>query len=89
MQADLWKKVEELFHAVQAQPPDKRAEFLNKACPDDPQVRAEVQSLLDAAPGAASFLNTSPLASALSPGAKLGHFEILGMLGRGGMGEVC
>jgi serine/threonine protein kinase len=88
MQADLWKKIEELFQAVQAQPPDKRVEFLNQACPDDPQVRAEVQSLLDAAPGAASFLDSSPLTSALTPGAKLGHFEILGRLGRGGMGEV-
>jgi serine/threonine protein kinase len=88
MQADLWKKVEELFQAVQAEPPDKRADFLNQACPDDPEVRAEVQSLLDAAPGAASFLDSSPLSSALTPGAKLGHFEILGSLGRGGMGEV-
>ena len=48
MQADLWKKVEDLFRAAMAQPPDKRAEFLNQACPADPQIRAEVQSLLDA-----------------------------------------
>ncbi len=88
MQADVWKKVEELFQAVQAQPLGKRAEFLENACPDDPQVRAEVQSLLDAAPGAASFLDSSPLSSALSAGTKLGHFEILGSLGAGGMGEV-
>src|SRR5579864_1794207 len=88
MQADLWKKVEELFQAVQAQPPEKRAEFLEEACPDDRQVCREVQSLLNAAPGAASFLDSSPLSSALTPGARLGHFEILGPLGRGGMGEV-
>ncbi len=88
MQADVWKRVEELFRAAQAQPPEKRAEFLEKACPDDAQVRREVQSLLNAAPGAASFLDSSPLSSALSPGARLGHFEILGPLGRGGMGEV-
>jgi serine/threonine protein kinase len=88
MQADVWKKVEELFQAVQAQPPGKRAEFLNQACPDDPQIRREVQSLLDAAPDAASFLDSSPLSSALTAGAKLGHFEILGSLGGGGMGEV-
>ncbi len=72
---------------MQAQPPDKRAEFLNRACPDDPQVRREVQSLLGAAPDAASFLDSSPLSSALTPGATLGHFEILGSLGRGGMGD--
>ena len=88
MHADLWKRVEELFQAVLAQPPDKRADFLNRACSDDLEVRREAQSLLDAAPDAASFLNSSPLSSAITPGAKLGHFEILGSLGRGGMGEV-
>jgi serine/threonine protein kinase/Flp pilus assembly protein TadD len=62
--------------------------FLEKACPHDPQVRREVQSLLDAAPGAASFLDSPPLSSALTLGAKVGHFEILGPLGAGGMGEV-
>ena len=88
MEAEVWKKVEELFRAAQALPPERRAEFLEQACPDDAQIRAEVQSLLDATPSAESFLESSPIASALTAGAKLGHFEILGLLGRGGMGEV-
>jgi eukaryotic-like serine/threonine-protein kinase len=88
MQAEVWKKIEELFRAAQALPPVKRLEFLNQACPDDPQILGEVQSLLDAAPSAESFLESSPLSSELAPGAKLGHFEIGELLGRGGMGEV-
>ena len=88
MQADLWKKVEALYQAALAEPPEKRAAFLAQACPEDPQLRGEVQSLLDQE--AKSFLESSPLSAikALSAGAKLGNFEIVELLGRGGMGEV-
>ncbi len=88
MQADLWKKIEELYHAVLAQPPGQRDEFLAQACPDDPQVRAEVQSLLDQK--AASFFDGAPMSAvpSLATGARLGNFEIVKLLGRGGMGEV-
>ena len=88
MQAEIWKRVEELFLAVKDQRPTKRPEYLKQACPDDAQIRAEVQSLLDAESDTDSFLEDSPLASALAPGTILGNFEILAQLGRGGMGEV-
>src|ERR1700733_5771602 len=58
MQADLWKKIEGLYQAALAEPPEKRAAFLVQACPDNPQLRAEVQSLLDQQ--ARSFLERSP-----------------------------
>jgi serine/threonine protein kinase len=88
MQAERWKKVEALYQAALAQPPEKRAAFLAQACPEDPQLRGEVQSLLDQQ--AESFLESSPVSAikALSAGAKLGNFEIVELLGRGGMGEV-
>jgi Tol biopolymer transport system component/predicted Ser/Thr protein kinase len=88
VQAEVWKKVEKLFLAAKDYPVEKRAEFLEHACPDDAEIRAEVQALLDAESSAASFLESSPLASRLAPGTKLGHFEIQQLLGRGGMGEV-
>lgn len=88
MQAEVWKRVEELFRAAQGQSPDKRREFLKQACPDDARICAEVQSLLDAESSVESFLDSSPLSSALARGTMLGHFEILDQLGRGGMGEV-
>ena len=88
MQPDLWKKIEELYHAALARPAEERAAFLAQACPDDPQVRREVQSLLDQK--TASFSETAPMSAveALSAGSRLGNFEIVGLLGRGGMGEV-
>src|ERR1017187_8343543 len=81
MQADLWKKVEALYQAALAQPPEERAAFLLQACPDDPQLRGEVQSLLDQQ--ADFFLESAPLSAikALSAGAKLGNFEIVELLG--------
>jgi len=88
MQAERWKQIEELYQAALAQPPEKRAAFLAAACPDDSQLRGEVQSLLDQQ--ADSFLESAPVSAvkALGAGAKLGNFEIVELLGRGGMGEV-
>jgi serine/threonine protein kinase len=88
MQADLWKKVEELYQAALEQPRDKRAAFLAQACPNDAELRREVESLL--AQKTEAFLESAPMSviKALTPGATLGHFEIIELLGRGGMGEV-
>jgi Tol biopolymer transport system component len=94
MQAERWKKVEELFEAARQQPADGRAGFLRQACPGDPELCAEVESLLKAAESGDPLLDGSPLSSiaerapTLKPGDQLGSFEILGLIGRGGMGEV-
>jgi Tol biopolymer transport system component len=88
MEADRWKQVQELYEGAVALSPEKRAEFLEQACPGDAGMRGEVQSLL--AQQADSFLESSPVSAmkTLSPGAKLGNFEIVELIGRGGMGEV-
>lgn len=70
MQAERWKRIEELCQAALELPPDKRAAFLAQACAGDAQLRAEVQSLLDQQSD--SFLESAPVAAAraLSVGAK-------------------
>ncbi len=94
MASDNWKRVEELFEAAQKLPGEQRAGFLRKACPDDAQLLGEVESLLRAADSGHSLLDGSPLSSfderapALKAGEKLGNFEIVAMIGHGGMGEV-
>jgi serine/threonine protein kinase/Tol biopolymer transport system component len=94
MQAERWKQVEALFEAAQHLPSDQRAAFLQQARPGDPELCAEVESLLKAADSRDPLLDGSPLSSitgrppALKPGDKLGNFEIVALIGRGGMGEV-
>ena len=94
MQVERRKQVEALFEAAQQRPADQRAEFLRQACPGDPELCAEVESLLKAGESRDPLLDGSPHSSiaerspALKPGDKLGNFQIVAMIGRGGMGEV-
>ncbi len=76
MLAERWKKIEELYQAARAQPADERAEMLQRACSGDPELRAEVESLLRAEGNAGSFLEGSPASgtSEHSPAASP-HFD--------------
>jgi len=71
MQAERWKKIEELYQAALAQPPDRRSDFLAKACADDVELRHDVESLL--AQKADSFLEGAPVSriKTFGPGTKL------------------
>ena len=99
MDADRWRRVEELYHAATALPPAERSRFLADRCPADAALRAEVESLL--AYGGSGFIEAPALhvaarllaedGTALDAplsGATLGHFEVRGKLGEGGMGVV-
>jgi len=81
MQAERWKKVEELYQAAIALSAQKRGEFLASACPDA-ALRLEVESLLDQ--NADSFLESGLVSPALAPGTRLGNFELVELIGRGG-----
>ena len=98
MDAERWQRVQELVERALGQPPDARAAFLARACDDDPALRAEALSLLDAcerspeepAPPSAWL---QPLAAAPSPrlaeNATLANrYRLQSLLARGGMGEV-
>ncbi|MGA7409303.1 MAG: protein kinase, partial [Bryobacteraceae bacterium] len=94
MEVERWKRLEEVFEAALQRSAEQRAEFLRQACPGDPELCAEVESLLKAAESRDPLLDGSPLSSvverqpALKPGDKLGNFQIVTLIGRGGMGEV-
>ena len=80
--------MEALYHAARARPAEDRAAFLAEACAGDDALQREVESLL-ADEGAASLLKTAgawPRASLM--GRRLGAYEIVGLIGAGGMGEV-
>jgi serine/threonine protein kinase len=92
---DNWARIEELFQSALALPKPDRAAYLLSACPDNEQIRIEVQQLLESDDSQPGFLENSPLAGLSSPkqkpGARVGddgRFEILEHVGSGGMGDV-
>jgi serine/threonine protein kinase len=73
--------------------------FLDRACAGDEELRQEVERLLAAHRREESFLTSPALEAAakemaltqdysLPIGRKLGHYQVLSLLGVGGMGEV-
>jgi eukaryotic-like serine/threonine-protein kinase len=89
-----WERVCDLFHAGLDVPPGERRAFVLQRS-DDPRVVEEVMSLLEAQPAAEGFLSRPPgfgdVATAvahLRQGDRIGAFEIVGLIGAGGMGEV-
>jgi serine/threonine protein kinase len=98
MNRNRWQQVDEIFNDVLDREPGERKEFLERACDGDEQLRREVESLLAAREQAGVFMAKPVLAEAVEGsakkenqslvGQKLGPYEILSMLGRGGMGEV-
>jgi eukaryotic-like serine/threonine-protein kinase len=91
-----WGRVRSLFHVAIQRPRAEWSRFLEQECAGDESLRGEVQSLLAAHERAGGFLDRPPMpvlrgvlaAAPLTPGVRLGVFEITGTLGAGGMGEV-
>ena len=84
-------QLKEIFAAVQGKPPAEQAEMVCALAQGDEELESAVRDLLAADESAGSFLQTpaADLHSALlAPGTRLGPYQILGLLGEGGMGKV-
>ena len=91
MTANKWMQLKEIFAAVQGKPPAEQAEMVCALAQGDEELESAVRDLLAADESAGSFLQTpaADLHSALlTPGTRLGPYQILGLLGEGGMGKV-
>ena len=97
MTDDRWSRADRIFDAALDRPPEERAAFLAEACAGDNALRSTVESLLRHYGTAGSFLeepavklagagSAQPAASLV--GRQLGTYQIVGVLGAGGMGEV-
>ena len=94
--SDFWKHLDDLFNQAMDMDPTGREKFVEQACGTDAKLRAELESLLHSAEtsdglenlvhGAAQdFLAKKPT---LEPGARISGYEIISLLGAGGMGRV-
>ncbi|MCC6538123.1 MAG: serine/threonine protein kinase [Bryobacterales bacterium] len=93
MNGERWRQVEDLFNRALEIPLAERAAWVNEACAGDLELRAEVVSLL-----ANDLTATSPLGKHVAdavvefsdrPVARYaGPYELIGEIGRGGMGTV-
>ena len=95
-----WEEIEALLDQTLDLSARDRAAFLERACSGDSALRAEVERLVQAAETSGGFLAeaaaafAAPLLSRLaddatpSPGARLGTYEVVRELGRGGMATV-
>jgi len=82
--------VRDVLGQVLELPPEKRDRFLDNVCQSDQSLRSEVESLLSSDESArSSFLQSVPLPTpTLTKGTRHGDYEIISLVGSGGMGEV-
>src|SRR5262245_14927362 len=90
MTPEQWQRAREVLADALELNPEDRPAFLDRACSSDHALRREVELLLSSSNATrSSFLQSAPNARlTLTKGTRLGDFEILSLLGSGGMGEV-
>ena len=89
MKPERWQKIEGIYHAALEREDVQRAAFLEEACAGDEALRWEVESLLTQEGATGSFLEAPALeVAARGLGHQLSSYEILSLMGTGGMGEV-
>ena len=94
-----WQRLKKLFHSAVARDSATRTEYLDQACASDADLRKAADALVAAHMRAGSFMDDpvgTPEPSSSTPrsrpplpaGIKVGPYEVVELLGAGGMGEV-
>src|SRR5689334_15875440 len=98
MTPERYRQIGTLFEAARGLNASRRNALLDRACAGDAALRAEVESLLAAQEQGDNILDAPAIEAATTQlrisdapmmgHEQVGHYRILALLGRGGMGEV-
>ncbi len=97
MEPERWRRIEKVFQAALDSEPSRRDSLLDEACAGDPSLRNEVESLL-ASHDRGGFTEAPAFADGLRvleknqsdalTGRRIGRYQVIREIGRGGMGAV-
>ncbi|MBI5083048.1 MAG: serine/threonine protein kinase [Acidobacteria bacterium] len=96
MKTEQWRRAEEIFQSALEHVAPERAAFLDIACGGDAELRHEVESLLQCATGAPGIIQSAvgreaeamERGTSTAEGRRIGPYQVVREIGRGGMGEV-
>jgi serine/threonine protein kinase len=98
MRPESLEQIEIIYNEALALPPEERPAFLDRACGDDRDLRGEIESLLLCEQQASTCLDKPAIhfvAESLASegggvfvGRMLGRYQLLSLVGQGGMGDV-
>jgi len=98
MTPERYQRIKELFHSALERAADERPAFLAEACSGDTALLAKVEALIAAAEQSGDFMDAPAYEVAAEmlvgnptgslEGQRIGHYQIIALLGSGGMGDV-
>ncbi|PYS67363.1 MAG: hypothetical protein DMF69_23255, partial [Acidobacteria bacterium] len=96
MTPDRWRQITGIFEAALQRPSDERLAFIEDACVNDSELRREVQAMLESHEEASHFIEGPAINLVARQGGDgtsligqtIAHYQVLSLLGSGGMGDV-
>src|SRR5215510_9279716 len=98
MTPERWQQVKQILQSALERKPAERSAFVANACAGDPLLRSEVESLISAHDQAHTNIEAIAAEAATEMladnqagqivGKRIRHYEVVSLIGRGGMGEV-
>src|SRR5438105_5333627 len=98
MTPEFLQQIETIYNDALALPPRERPAFLDRACGNDRNLRTEIESLLLCEQQASTCLDKPAIefvaeslasdGSAVFVGRMLGRYQLLSLVGQGGMGDA-